>query len=127
MLSKASSRILKCFQYCQKNHCVLCVKNLQLDFPYFCKMGQILTFIIIISSLSILNVTMYWIFSLFIINRNNPGLRFLGINLLKDIIWLTGILFFIDKTKVNFLILSLIFLISSFLIYYFVIVRLNKS
>ncbi|ROI13733.1 hypothetical protein EGH73_07050 [Epilithonimonas hominis] len=90
-------------------------------------MNQILILIIATASLIILNIIVYYLFKMVLIKGNNSGLRFLGINLLKDIIWLTGILFFIDKTKVNFLILSLIFLISSFLIYYFVIVRLNKS
>lgn len=90
-------------------------------------MGQILILIFATISLFILNIIVYYLFKIFLIKRNNPGLRFLGINLLKDVIWLSVILFFIDKTRVNFLILSLIFLISSFLIYYFVIVRLNKS
>ena len=69
----------------------------------------------------------YYLFKRILIKGNNPGLRFLGINLLKDVIWLALILFFIDKTKVNFLILSLMFLISSFIIYYFVVIKLNKS
>jgi len=90
-------------------------------------MNQVLILIIATISLFILNVVVYYLFKIVLIKRDNPGLRFLGINLLKDLIWLTVILFFVDKTKVNFLILSLIFLLSSFLIYYFIVIKLNKS
>jgi len=90
-------------------------------------MNPILIILIIVFSILILNIIVYFIFSNYLLKGNDPGLKFLGFNLLKDLIWLVVILFFIDKTKVNFLILSLIFLVSSFVIYYFVIIKLNKS
>ena len=90
-------------------------------------MNPILVLLIIVFSILILNIIVYYLFSNFLIKRNDPGLRFLGFNLLKDLIWVAVILFFIDKTKVNFLFLSLIFLASSFILYYFVIIKLNKS
>ncbi len=90
-------------------------------------MSQVLIFAIFVFSLFVLNTIIYYVFSNHLIKGINPGMKFLGINLLKDIIWIAVVLFFIDKTKVNFLILCLIFLLSSFLIYYFVVLKLNKS
>lgn len=69
-----------------------------------------------------------WIFYIKILEkRNNPGLTFLYANIVKDVILIIFSIKFLPPGKANFLILSFVFIISSFAIYYKVIKRINAS
>lgn len=57
----------------------------------------------------------------------NPGMVFLYINLAKDLILILIWLKILPSERENLLLLTLIFLISSFAIYYKVIRQLNRS
>ncbi len=67
------------------------------------------------------------VFKKFLYKKSDAAMRFLVINIAKDILWLGFSLFIIDKTKANFLFLVICFLVSSFFIYYLVIRAINKS
>lgn len=82
---------------------------------------------IIIALLLVSNSIVYVIFNKYLYNKPNAGMRFLAVNMSKDIIWLIISLFIIDKTKANFLLIVICFMIGSFLIYYPIIKRINKS
>ncbi|SDL99360.1 hypothetical protein SAMN05216273_11051 [Chryseobacterium taihuense] len=82
---------------------------------------------IIILLIVLLNILIYMIFKKFLYKKPDAAMRFLVINIAKDILWLGFSLFIIDKTRANFLFLVICFLASSFFIYYLVIRAVNKS
>lgn len=76
----------------------------------------------------ILSNFLMWIFFIKILEkRNNAGMTFLYANIVKDVILIIVWIKFLPAGKTNFLLLSFIFLLSSFAIYYKVIKRLNAS
>jgi hypothetical protein len=75
----------------------------------------------------ILNIAVYIVFKRYLYGKSDAGMRFLAINILKDIVWLIISLIIIDKTKENFLFIVICFIAASFLIYLPVIKLINKS
>ena len=59
--------------------------------------------------------------------KSDAGMKFLAINISKDIIWLIVSLIIIEKTKENFLFIVICFIIASLLIYIPIIKLINKS
>ncbi|KPE50724.1 hypothetical protein AOB46_13105 [Chryseobacterium indologenes] len=82
---------------------------------------------IIIALATVFNITVYILFKKYFYGRENAGLRFLTINIPKDVIWLLISLLIIDKTNENFLFLLGCFVVASFLIYMPIIKLINKS
>ncbi len=82
---------------------------------------------IIIALAAVLNTAVYIIFKKYFYGRENAGLRFLTVNIPKDVIWLLISLLIIDKTNENFLFLLGCFVVASFLIYMPIIKLINKS
>ena len=82
---------------------------------------------IIIALAAVLNTAVYIIFKKYFYGRENAGLRFLTVNIPKDVIWLLISLLIIDKTNENFLFLLGCFVVASFLIYIPIIKLINKS
>ncbi len=83
--------------------------------------------LIVILLILVLNITAYAIFKKYIYGKVNAGMKFLLINMPKDIIWLIISLMVIDKTKENFLFIVICFIVASLLIYIPVIRLINKS
>lgn len=82
---------------------------------------------IIIALAVVFNAAVYIIFKKFLYKRQDAALKFLTVNIPKDVIWLLVSLLIIDKTKENFLFLLACFVIASFLIYLPIIKLINKS
>ncbi len=83
--------------------------------------------LIVILLILVLNITAYAIFKKYIYGKVNAGMKFLLINMPKDIIWLIISLIIIDKTIENFLFIVICFIVASLLIYIPVIRLINKS
>ncbi len=56
-----------------------------------------------------------------------PAMKFLGINIIKDILWVAFWIFNLENTTTNFLAVIAVFLITSIYLYYKVIRLLNNS
>jgi len=84
------------------------------------------TFILLLSLL-LVNVMVYYIFRVLIFRKENAGMKFLILNISKDVLWLIVSLSLIVKTKENMLVLMSGFLAFSFVIYFLVIRLMNKS
>lgn len=82
---------------------------------------------IVIFLLIILNTVVFFVFKKYLYGKENAGMRFLTINISKDLIWLVISLLIIDKTKANFLLIVICFIVASILIYRSVIKQINKS
>ncbi|RMZ58332.1 hypothetical protein D1632_11935 [Chryseobacterium nematophagum] len=82
---------------------------------------------VIVFLITLLNCTVYIIFKKYFYGKPDAGMKFLAVNILKDIIWLIISLSIIDKTKDGFLSLVICFIVASFLIYLPVIKLINKS
>ncbi|MDR6923809.1 hypothetical protein J2Y40_004705 [Chryseobacterium sp. 2987] len=82
---------------------------------------------IVIALVAVFNIAVYIIFKKYFYGRENAGLRFLTVNIPKDVIWLLISLLIIDKTNENFLFLLGCFVVASFLIYMPIIKLINKS
>lgn len=82
---------------------------------------------IIIFLVAFLNVAVYIIFKRYLYGKPDAAMRFIGVNISKDIIWLIVSLIIIDKTRDNFLFIVICFIIGSFLIYLPIIKLINKS
>lgn len=83
--------------------------------------------IVIIFSIIVLNIIVYFLFKKFLYGKPDAAMKFLVINIAKDILWLGISLAVIEKTNTNFIFLLICFLISSFIIYFLVIKAINKS
>lgn len=77
-------------------------------------------------SLSILNVLVYLVFAKKIIRQENAGIKFLILNIIKDIIWAVFWLLTVEKNKFYFLSIVLIFIVLSLFLYRKVIYELNQ-
>lgn len=83
--------------------------------------------LIIILLISILNLSIFLIFKKYLYGKPDAGMKFLAINISKDLIWLIVSLIIIEKTKENFLFIVICFIIASLLIYIPIIKLINKS
>lgn len=59
--------------------------------------------------------------------KPDAGMKFLTVNIAKDIVWLVISLMIIDKTKENFLFIVICFVVASLFIYTAIIKQINKS
>lgn len=82
---------------------------------------------IVISLIAILNIIVFIIFKKHLYGKENAGMRFVLLNISKDILWLVISLLVIDKTKANFLFVIICFIVASVTIYTPVIKQINKS
>ncbi len=83
--------------------------------------------LIVILLILLLNIFVFTLFKKYMYGRANAAMKFLSLNISKDIIWLIISLIIIDKTKENFLFIVICFLVASLLIYIPVIKLINKS
>lgn len=82
---------------------------------------------IVISLIAILNIIVYVIFKKYLYGKENAGMKFLTLNISKDLLWVVISLLVIDKNKANFLLIIICFIIASVTIYAPVIKQINKS
>lgn len=82
---------------------------------------------IIVILIVVLNCVVYILFKRYLYGKPDAGMKFLVVNLSKDIVWLIISLLIIDKTKADFLFIVICFIIASFLIYLSIIKLINKS
>lgn len=67
------------------------------------------------------------IFKKYFFGKADAGMKFLVVNITKDIVWLAISLLIIEKTNSNFLFIVICFIVASFLIYLPIIKLINKS
>ncbi len=82
---------------------------------------------IIILLVVFFNIIVYMIFKKYFFGKADAGMKFLVVNIAKDVIWLAISLLIIEKTKSNFLFIVICFIVASFLIYLPIIKLINKS
>ncbi|WP_294210714.1 hypothetical protein [uncultured Chryseobacterium sp.] len=75
----------------------------------------------------LLNIVVYMVFRKYLYGKPDAGMKFLAVNIFKDIVWLVVSLMIADKTRENFLFIVICFIVASILIYGSVIKRINKS
>lgn len=80
----------------------------------------------VIFLLILANIGVFFIFRKVWMNTPNAGMKFLFVNILKDIAWLIVSLQWLEKTTPHFLFLIFTFLTASFILYYKVIRLLNE-
>ncbi|UZT98565.1 hypothetical protein ODZ84_03055 [Chryseobacterium fluminis] len=83
--------------------------------------------LIVVLLIAVFNVAVYIIFRKYLYQKPDAGMKFIAVNIVKDIIWLIVSLAVIDKTRDNFLFIVICFIIASFLIYMPIIKLINKS
>ncbi|MDF2552487.1 MAG: hypothetical protein K0R77_1762 [Chryseobacterium sp.] len=81
---------------------------------------------IVISLIAILNIIVFIIFKKYLYGKENAGMKFLTLNISKDLLWLIISLLIIEKTKNNFLLIIICFIVASVTIYTPVIKQINK-
>lgn len=57
---------------------------------------------------------------------DGPAMKFLGVNIIKDILWVSFWIFTVENSKGSFLWIIAVFLVTSFFLYYKVIRLLNR-
>lgn len=82
---------------------------------------------IVISLIAVLNIIVFIIFKKYLYGKENAGIRFVLLNISKDIVWLVISLLVIEKNKANFLFIIICFIVASVTIYAPVIKQINKS
>ncbi|ASW73373.1 hypothetical protein IQ37_03415 [Chryseobacterium piperi] len=82
---------------------------------------------IIVFLIGVFNSIVYIIFKRYLQDKPNAAMRFLMVNIVKDVIWFVISLLLIDKTRSNFIFLIICFVAASFFIYFLVIKQINKS
>lgn len=82
---------------------------------------------IVISLIAVLNIIVFIIFKKYLYGKENAGIRFVLLNISKDIVWLVISLLVIEKNKANFLFIIICFIVASVTIYTPVIKQINKS
>lgn len=82
---------------------------------------------IVISLIAVLNIIVFIIFKKYLYGKENAGMRFVLLNISKDIVWLVISLLMIEKNKANFLFIIICFIVASVTIYTPVIKQINKS
>lgn len=81
---------------------------------------------LIFLSLLTLNISIYLYFIKKIIKKQNAGLVFIGINTVKDFLWLVLSIYLLDKKLSHFFMIIIIFIGLSLPLYYKVIQKLNQ-
>lgn len=92
---------------------------------YFCRMNFANLFWLLLSA-ACLNTLVYLFFKTYLVKGNAPAMKFLTINIIKDIAWAGYWIYILPRERENFLMVTFVFLLSSFLIYYKVIRHLNR-
>ncbi len=82
---------------------------------------------IVISLIAVLNIIVFIIFKKYLYGKENAGMRFVLLNISKDIVWLVVSLLVIEKNKANFLFIIICFIVASVTIYTPVIKQINKT
>ncbi len=82
---------------------------------------------IVISLIAVLNIIVFIIFKKYLYGKENAGMRFVLLNISKDIVWLVISLLVIEKNKANFLFIIICFIVASVTIYTPMIKQINKS
>ncbi len=72
------------------------------------------------------NVLVYQVFIKYFLGGSNAAMKFLVLNMTKDVVWMVIALVVLPKEKSVFFILVGVFLFASFFLYYHVIRRLNN-
>lgn len=85
-----------------------------------------LRIIIVFLSLLTLNGGIYFYFMRYIIKKSNAGLVFIGINTVKDFLWLVIALNVLEKTLLHFFMIIVIFIGLAIPLYYKVIHKINQ-
>ncbi|WP_185113206.1 MULTISPECIES: hypothetical protein [unclassified Chryseobacterium] len=75
----------------------------------------------------ILNLMVYIIFKRYMYKKDDAAMKFLVVNITKDVLWMAISLMLIEKARPNFIFLVVCFVISSCLMYWSVIKLINKS
>lgn len=88
---------------------------------------NIVNIILLFLSAAFLNLIVFYIFKKYLIKKENPAMKFLMVNIIKDIIWVGYWLINLETSQTNFLFLIGIFLVTSFALYFKVIRFLNRS
>ncbi|KIA83230.1 hypothetical protein OA84_06685 [Kaistella solincola] len=88
---------------------------------------NITEFIFLIISAAILNVAVFFLFKKYIFRMENPAMKFLGLNIIKDLIWVVFWLSRLENTTESFLAVIGVFLVMSIFLYFKVIQMLNRS
>lgn len=83
--------------------------------------------LVVISLITVLNIIVFIIFKKYLYGKENAGMKFLTLNISKDLLWIIISLLIIDKTKINFLLIVICFIVASIFIYGSVIKLINKS
>lgn len=83
--------------------------------------------LIVILLIAVLNVAVYIVFKKYLYKKQDAGMKFLAVNISKDIVWLVVSLAIIEKTKENFLFIAICFIVASVIIYWSVIKLINRS
>ncbi len=73
-----------------------------------------------------LNILIFYLFKKYLIGTSNPAMKFLMINIIKDLVWVGFSLILLEHTRNNFLLVIAAFLLTSFFLYYKVIVLINR-
>lgn len=79
------------------------------------------------ASLLVLNIFVYAIYARLWSGKTNAGLKFLTLNIFKDVAWVVFWLYSAEKTPANLYILMAVYGIFSFIVYRKVIKDLNKN
>ena len=85
-----------------------------------------LDFLLLLISIAALNFLVFFLFKIFVLKIQNPAMKFLGLNLIKDVFWCAVWLYILPKEKPVFFTLVSVFLVASFVLYYYVIRSINK-
>lgn len=76
---------------------------------------------------ALLNVAVFYLFRIYMLQKPNPAMKFLFVNTFKDILWVGYWLFQLENTTANLLSVIGVFLFTSFFLYFKVIRLLNRS
>ncbi len=81
----------------------------------------------LVFSLLILNFIVFLLFSKVLMKTANSAMKFLIVNIAKDIIWVLAWLNILEKNNTSFLTITIIFLLGSGILYFFIIRMLNRN
>ena len=86
-----------------------------------------MTILLLFLSATFLNILVYYFFIKYINKKEGPAMKFLGVNIITDILWVGFWILNLDNTTSNFLAVIGVFLVTSIFLYYKVIRKLNNS
>lgn len=88
---------------------------------------SIIQIIFLVLSAAILNVAVFYLFKKYIVGTENSAMKFLGLNIIKDLLWVVFWLYQLENNTFNFLAVIGVFVVMSVFLYFKVIRLLNKS